>query len=168
MSGNDSPYDVALPASGLVWENIGLFERYSTKLIGRLDQRWLHSYQRIVASSNLRRFRLDAATASISFLCLTTDGPVKVMETLEVLKGLLERVNREASLAPYLQTLSLPRPSSRGPLGSHPPAGEPPAGRERRQKQARYFLIERRRGKAHIYHRLVLLALLAIIFLVIW
>jgi len=37
-------------------------------------------------------------------------------------------------------------------------AKKPAFGSDRRQRQAEFFLIERRRGKAHIYRRLVLLA----------
>jgi hypothetical protein len=58
------------------------------------------SYQRVAASTpSLSRFRLDTATASVSFTCRATDGPVEVMTVLKILDELLARVNREACLA---------------------------------------------------------------------
>lgn len=95
------PYDVGLPEAGLGWEKDGpLFERYSVKLVGRLDQRWAESYAGVVATSpGLVRFQLDADAALVSFTCSATDGPVEVMTVLKTLEGLLDRVNRAASLA---------------------------------------------------------------------
>ena len=95
------PYDVCLPEAGLDWERVGpLFERYSIKLLGSIDQHWVDSYQRVAASTpSLSRFRLETANASISFTCRSTDGPVEVMTVLKILEELLARVNREACLA---------------------------------------------------------------------
>lgn len=95
------PYDVSLPESGLDWQRVGpLFERYSIKLVGTVDENWADAYQRIAATTpSLSRFRLDAAGGSISFTCRTTDGPVEVMTVLKILESCLERVNREACLA---------------------------------------------------------------------
>ena len=95
------PYDVSLPESGLDWQKVGpLFERYSIKLVGTLDENWAEAYRSIAATTpSLSRFRLDLASASISFTCRTTDGPVQVMTVLKILEGFLERVNREAGIA---------------------------------------------------------------------
>ncbi len=95
------PYDVSLPEAGLGWEKVGpLFERYSVKLVGRVDPHWAETYQRVTGEApGLRRFRLDKEQASVSFTCRATDGPVEVMTVLKILEGLLERVNREASVA---------------------------------------------------------------------
>ena len=95
------PYDVCLPESGLDWERTGpLFERYSIKLLGIIDEHWADSYQRVAASTpGLSRFRLDTASASVSFTCRANDGPVEVMAVLKILEDLLERVNRDACLA---------------------------------------------------------------------
>ena len=95
------PYDVSLPESGLDWQKIGpLFERYSIKLVGTVDENWAEAYQSIAATTpSLARFRLETASGSISFTCRTTDGPVEVMTVLKILEGFLERVNREACKA---------------------------------------------------------------------
>jgi len=187
MSVYDSPsaprdYHVVLPPSGLSLEKVGPFERYSIKLIGRVDKHWEHCYERIVAGSpSLSRFWLDPDTASISFPCSATDGPGEVMSTLKVLEGLLERVSCDASFrlaksggeaeprrgwrATVQHWRDVRRPSlskDRRRLGGMPPVGrERRQQRERRQEQARFFLIERRRGKAYAYRQFVLLALLA-------
>ena len=95
------PYDVSLPESGLDWQRVGpLFERYSIKLVGTVDENWADAYQSIAATTpSLSRFRLDIAGGAISFTCRTTDGPVEVMTVLKILEGFLERVNREACMA---------------------------------------------------------------------
>jgi hypothetical protein len=95
------PYDVSLPDSGLDWQRVGpLFERYSIKLVGTIDESWADLYQRIsVATPSLSRFRLDTASGAVSFTCRTTDGPVEVMTVLKILEGFLEQVNREACMA---------------------------------------------------------------------
>lgn len=174
-------YHVVLPPSGLSLEKVGLVERYSIKLIGRVDQHWEHCYERIVAASpSLRRFWLDPDTASISFPCSATDGPSEVMGTLKVLEGLLERVSRDASFlaksgaeaqrrrglrAKVQHWRAVRRPTlskdRRRPDGKPSPGRERRQQGERRQQQARFFLIERRRGKAYAYRQFVLLALLA-------
>lgn len=95
------PYDVSLPESGLDWQKVGpLFERYSIRLVGTVDENWAEAYQSIAATTpSVSRFRLDMASGSISFTCRTTDGPVEVMTVLKILEGFLERVNREACMA---------------------------------------------------------------------
>jgi hypothetical protein len=95
------PYDVSLPESGLDWQRIGpLFERYSIKLAGTVDENWAYAYQSIAAAMpSLSRFRLDIASGEVSFTCRSTDGPVEVMTVLKILEGLLERVNQEACVA---------------------------------------------------------------------
>ncbi len=101
MAAGPIPYDVSLPEAGLGWEKVGpLFERYSVKLVGRVDPHWAEAYQRVVGgAANLRRFRLDTEHNTVSFTCRATDGPVEVMTVLKILEGLLEQVNREASFA---------------------------------------------------------------------
>ena len=95
------PYDVSLPESGLDWQKVGpLFERYSIRLVGTVDETWAEAYQAIGATTpSLSRFRLDAASGAISFTCRSSDGPVEVMSVLKILEGFLERVNREACRA---------------------------------------------------------------------
>ena len=93
-------YDVRLPEAGLGWEKMGpLFERYSVALVGTVDPHWAEAYKRVVTTSpGLSRFRLNQDQPAVSFTCRSTDGPVEVMKVLKILDGLLERVNREASL----------------------------------------------------------------------
>src|SRR5438552_3651405 len=128
-------YNVVPLDSGLGLEKAGLIERYSIKLIGRLDQHWNCCYRRMVASSpSLGRFQLDVAAASISFACPATDGPVEVMASLNLLEAFLERVNREASLIADARLSSLPTSSSERPQAHHQLAEKPPVGRDRRQE----------------------------------
>ena len=101
QSAGPMPYDLSLPEAGLDWERVGpLFERYSIRLVGNMDQHWIESYQRVAAvTPSLSRFRLDTAHGAISFTCRATDGPVEVMAVLKVLDEQVQRVNREAGLA---------------------------------------------------------------------
>ena len=108
------PYDDSLPESGLDWQKVGpLFERYSLKLVGTVDENWAEAYQSIAATTpSLSRFRLDMASSSISFTCRTTDGPVEVMTVLKILEGFLEQVNREACMAAARMEAVPPRQSA--------------------------------------------------------
>jgi hypothetical protein len=117
-------YDVALPEAGLAWEKVGpLFERYSVTLVGRVDEHWAETYQRIVESSpNLTRFRLDKFSGTVSFTCRATDGPVEVMAVLRILGEMLERVNREASFS-AANPDSRTRPGRSSPTPAAPPPG---------------------------------------------
>lgn len=95
-------YNISLPEAGLSWQKMGpLFERYSVALVGSVNLRWAQAYKQIVGSvPGLSRFRLATDYGSVSFTCRSTDGPVEVMAVLKILEGMVERVNREASLAP--------------------------------------------------------------------
>ena len=94
-------YNISLPEAGLSWQKMGpLFERYSVALVGSVNLHWAQAYKLIVASvPGLSRFRLATDYGSVSFTCRSTDGPVEVMAVLKILEGMIERVNREASLA---------------------------------------------------------------------
>ena len=94
-------YNISLPEAGLSWQKMGpLFERYSVALVGSVNPRWAEAYKQIVGSvPGLSRFRLATDYGSVSFTCRSTDGPVEVMAVLKILEGMIERVNREASLA---------------------------------------------------------------------
>jgi hypothetical protein len=108
------PYDVRLPESGLDWQKVGpIFERYSIKLVGMVDENWTDTYQSIAAAMpSLSRFRLDMASSSISFTCRRTDGPVEVMTVLKMLEGFLEQVNQEACMAAARMEAAPPRRSA--------------------------------------------------------
>jgi hypothetical protein len=105
-------YDVGLPEAGLGWEKVGpLFERYSVALTGRIDEKWIETYQRVAqAAPNFTRFRLDNFSGTVSFTCRATDGPVQVMGVLKILGEMLERVNREASFAAASPPSRVPGP----------------------------------------------------------
>ena len=99
MSETKPGYDVAVEDGGLNWEKAGpLFDRYCVGLSGRIDRRWADCYQKItVAMPTYSRFRLEPGTASVTFTCRSTDGPVEVMGVLKRLEDLLQKVNREAT-----------------------------------------------------------------------
>ena len=92
-------YDVAVEGGGLNWEKAGpLFDRYAVNLIGQFDRRWVDCYQKITVNTpSYSRFRLDPGTATVTFTCRSTDGPVEVTSVLKRLEELLNRVNREAA-----------------------------------------------------------------------
>lgn len=94
-------YHISLPEAGLSWEKVGpLFDRYSVALVGSVDPRWAEVYKQVAGTvPGLSRFRLAADHASVSFTCRATDGPVEVMAVLKILEGMIERVNREATVA---------------------------------------------------------------------
>lgn len=94
-------YNISLPEAGLSWEKMGpLFERYSIALVGSVNPRWAEAYKQVVGTvPGLSRFRLATDNVSVSFTCRSTDGPVEVMAVLKILEGVIQRVNREASLA---------------------------------------------------------------------
>ena len=96
-----APYDVTLPEAGLGWEKVGpLFERYSVRLVGRIDDNWAETYRRVAEGApKFTRFRLDTFSGTVSFTCRATDGPVQVMGVLKILGEMLDRVNREASFS---------------------------------------------------------------------
>ena len=48
---------------------------------------------------NLSRYRLEAATTSVSFTCRSTDGPAEVMGVLHRLQEMVELVNQAATAA---------------------------------------------------------------------
>ena len=99
----DSPtvYDVTLDQAGMDWQKAGpLFERYSLKLVGRVDRRWVDSYANVVKERpNLSRFRLEPAASSISFTCRATDGPAEVMGVVKRLEEMVGLVNQTATAA---------------------------------------------------------------------
>ena len=121
-------YDVRLPDAGLGWEKMGpLFERYSVALVGTVDPRWAEAYKRVVTTSpGLSRFRLNKDQPAVSFTCRSTDGPVEVMSVLKILEGLIERVNREASLPETAEPEASPARMGeprRGNIGARPQPG---------------------------------------------
>jgi hypothetical protein len=68
---------------------------YTVELSGRPDPGWIDAYRIAQAeSTGYRRFRLDPANRTISFVCRSVEGPTQVFEVLERLEALLAVVNR--------------------------------------------------------------------------
>ena len=121
-------YNIRLPEDGLGWEKMGpLFERYSVALVGTVDPHWAEAYKRVVTTSpGLSRFRLNKDQPAVSFTCRSTDGPVEVMKVLKILEGLIERVNREATLPEPAELETVPARTvepRRGNTGARPQHG---------------------------------------------
>ena len=81
------------------WSQAGpLFERYTVSLVGRVDRRWVDSYNQVVKERpNLARFRIEPAASQVSFTCRSTDGPAEVMGVLKRLDEMIGLVNQNAT-----------------------------------------------------------------------
>ena len=67
---------------------------YTIALRGFIDERWAEAFRIAqTESTSYKRFRLDRATATISFTCRNVDGPVFVFDVLERLEALRKSVN---------------------------------------------------------------------------
>ena len=126
---NAPHYDVTLDQSGMDWQKAGpLFERYVVTLVGPVDRRWVDAYGAIVKErANLSRFRLEAATTSVSFTCRSTDGPAEVMGVLKRLAEMVGLVNEAATAAAKAEMAA---PSNVRPHPSAPKAPPKPASQE--------------------------------------
>ena len=94
-------YKITVDEAGMDWQKAGpLFERYSVNLVGPVDRRWVDCYAKLTKERpNLARYRLEAATTSVSFTCRSTDGPAEVMGVLHRLQEMVELVNQAATAA---------------------------------------------------------------------
>ncbi len=94
-------YKITVDEAGMDWQKAGpLFERYSVNLVGPVDRRWVDCYAKLTKERpNLSRYRLEAATTSVSFTCRSTDGPAEVMGVLHRLQEMVELVNQAATAA---------------------------------------------------------------------
>jgi hypothetical protein len=101
MDTSPTDYDVTLDQAGMNWEKAGpLFERYAVNLVGRVDRRWVDSYNQIAKERpNLTRFRFEPAASEVSFTCRATDGPAEVMGVLKRLEEMIGLVNQAAAAA---------------------------------------------------------------------
>ena len=71
--------------------------RYTVALTGTVDDQWGEAYRLTQAeATGHRRFRLDRASATVSFSTRTVDGPAMVFEVLGQLESFLELVNGQA------------------------------------------------------------------------
>jgi hypothetical protein len=101
MDTSPTDYDVTLDQAGMNWEKAGpLFERYAVNLVGRVDRRWVDSYNQVAKERpSLARFRLEPAASQASFTCRATDGPAEVMGVLKRLEEMIGLVNQAATAA---------------------------------------------------------------------
>jgi hypothetical protein len=99
MSETKSSYDVTAEEGALNWEKAGpLFDRYSVALSGQIDRVWVDCYRRITIDiPAFSRFLLEPALSRVTFIIRTSGGSAEALAAVQRLKGLLERVNREAS-----------------------------------------------------------------------
>ncbi len=99
MSETKSSYDVTAEEGALNWEKAGpLFDRYSVTLSGQIDRIWVDCYRRITIDiPAFSRFLLEPALSRVTFIIRTSGGSAEALGAVQRLKGLLERVNREAS-----------------------------------------------------------------------
>jgi hypothetical protein len=97
----ETVYKITVDEGGMDWQQAGpLFERYSVNLVGSVDRRWVDCYAKLTKERpNLARYRLEAATTSVSFTCRSTDGPAEVMGVLHRLQEMVELVNQAATAA---------------------------------------------------------------------
>jgi hypothetical protein len=91
-------YDVTVDSAGLNWQQAGpLFSRYTLNLAGVIDRTWVDCYNRLAASAEYARFRLDPSMSTVSFTTRSTDGPSQVMGVVRKLEALVLSVNQEAN-----------------------------------------------------------------------
>lgn len=73
---------------------------FSVRLVGRIDDPWIRCFRSVQADSKLfSRFMLDPIGWRVSFLRRVDDGPADVIEALEHLDQLVDRVNRFATVS---------------------------------------------------------------------
>lgn len=119
----ETVYNVTVDEAGMDWKQAGpLFERYSVNLIGPVDRRWFDCYTKMTKERpNLARYRLEAATKSVSFTCRSTDGPAEVMGVLHRLQEMVEAVNQAAIASvreEQEQSKVAPLPAAKSPAGT--------------------------------------------------
>jgi hypothetical protein len=77
---------------------------YSISLLGQTDERWTEAFRAVCAASPERRaFQLNPRSRTVSFSCLTLEGPALVFEMLERLESLLKLADRRVEAAARLQ-----------------------------------------------------------------
>jgi hypothetical protein len=116
----EKSYDVAIEPGGAEGQKAGpLFQRYTIRLVGRFDRRWVDCYLKLSGERPaLARFRLDPPTASVSFTCRATDGPEEVASVRKRLEEMIALVN-ESAAAVLATEIERPQPSA-------PPESKPP------------------------------------------
>ena len=116
-----SVYDITVVLCRLSFESTGpLFDRYTVSLAGQVDRRWVACYNRLGATPEYARFRLDPGTNTVSFSTRSTDGPVQVMAVLKKLEALVDSANRQSNreIAPEPQTKTTAAPQTRPRLSA--------------------------------------------------
>jgi hypothetical protein len=94
-------YHVAVDRAAMREEILGpLFQRHVVSLSGKVDQRWLESFESVRNDSDqFQRYQLDDQKGLVSFTCRASDGPKIVDGFLERLALMVEMVNLHATCA---------------------------------------------------------------------
>jgi hypothetical protein len=94
--------------STLSREPMGTDVLYRVSLSGPVAVAWADAYRLLQSDSTaFRRLRLDPAAGIVSFLCRAVDGPTQVIDALERLDELVERVNLRVGARPPTPALRL-------------------------------------------------------------
>ncbi|MEX2384206.1 MAG: hypothetical protein WEB59_06410 [Thermoanaerobaculia bacterium] len=96
------------------YESSGDDTRYTVALTGLVEDQWVEAYRLTQSeSTGHRRFRLDRASAAISFSTRTVDGPATVFEVLEQLDAFLDLVNGQVEVWRAQAPTATPAPAPR-------------------------------------------------------
>lgn len=87
---------------------------YSISLHGETDERWTEAFRAVCAASPERRaFQLNPRSRTVSFSCLTLEGPPLVFEMLERLEALLELADRRVAAGRVQERARSRKPAAR-------------------------------------------------------
>jgi hypothetical protein len=94
--------------STLSREPTGTDVLYRVRLSGPVAVGWADAYRLLQSDSTaFRRLRLDPASGIVSFSCRAVDGPTQVIDALERLDELVQRVNLRVAVRPSAPALQL-------------------------------------------------------------
>jgi len=92
---------VTVDHSTLTRESTGIDVAYRVRLSGAVTLAWADTYRVLQSdSTTFRRLRLDTVTGTVSFSCRAVDGPTQVIDSLERLDDLIQRVNLRVAARP--------------------------------------------------------------------
>jgi|SRR5215470_6093953 len=86
--------DVHVDHATLRIVDLGRGMGYAVALVGEVDEAWAQRFRNLKTHARLfSRFNLDPETGTVSFPRERTDEPADVIEALQALDTLIERVN---------------------------------------------------------------------------
>lgn len=107
-TGKDRPYRIAIDVRAARRREVGLDPAgeprvsYTVPLSGSLDDRWRRAFRLVqLEDTGYFRFRLELASAAISFTCRESRSAAELSEGIRQLTVLVERVNVTAAKAAY-------------------------------------------------------------------